>query len=507
MGATGGQESPPPTYWTTDHRPQAAKYTVLEETERSRVLQFHPATQSSSSSGSGLSRLVVEHGRPELSFSYKERHCDEPPGAAAPPPRIIKPEVHRLAAFITPPAPANYEQPRAPFVPLANIQPAGGPQPPLPERYHPAAVANYLAANDDTGRPTPSAFQVAIPRAQVGSGVPIPPAVTTHQQYFQPAVPAQQALVPARPTAFPAPLQGPQTGTWIQQRIAAGGVAAPRQPNNLKLPKVELPIFTGKISEWPAFREMIGVAIDSNATTDFERQLHLAQHLAPEIKEMMGNLITDPNQYLAGLEYLEASYGGPERLKLSCTAKIRSLPILRDNDFPKLSEFTSILTGVVTTLCDAGFRSQLESTLLLQDPLGKLPPRLRSDWGRYCICQPPGAPNDVVALTQWIQLVHRQEAAAQVILENAAPATGTHKTDQKLKTPNQNQRRGVFVASNQESTPNTESAQPPVFAAFRPQSRQRRNSTGSMPIQLDPSTKPRGPCIKCRANHNAEDCP
>ena len=256
-------------------------------------------------------------------------------------------------------------------------------------------------------------------------------------------------------------------------------------------------MFSGNISEWPVFREMFGVAIDANATTDFERQMHLAQHLSPQIKEMMGTLLTDPTQYLAGLEYLEANYGGADRLKLGCIAKIRALPILRDNDYAKLKEFVAGLTSAVMTLCNAGYRSQLDHVGLLQDLLNKLPPRLKSDWGRYIICQPPGVPADPVTFMSWIQLVLRQEAAAQTVIDPTTSLTNTKAADPKPKTP---AKKGVFTTTNLDAE--VEPEEPPI-SAVRPQ-RTRRASTGSMP---GPVEKPFTPCIMCKNSHCTEDCP
>ena len=82
------------------------------------------------------------------------------------------------------------------------------------------------------------------------------------------------------------------------------------ETQGIKPPLVKLPIFTGKAGEWPTFRDTFKIVVDETVRTDFERMLHLNNHLSKDLQNMMGPLLRDSKQYQAALQWLEAAYGG-----------------------------------------------------------------------------------------------------------------------------------------------------------------------------------------------------
>lgn len=88
----------------------------------------------------------------------------------------------------------------------------------------------------------------------------------------------------------------PQTGT------APGGSCSsaqliPANSQDIRLPRIPLPTFTGIYEEWPSFQDLFVSLIHNNATLDPVRKLHyLKAHLSGEPLELIRSMqVTDAN--------------------------------------------------------------------------------------------------------------------------------------------------------------------------------------------------------------------
>ena len=106
-----------------------------------------------------------------------------------------------------------------------------------------------------------------------------------------------------------------------EERIEQAADAAPRQPqtvtedsqqtstSGLKLPKLSLPTFTGKYSEWTPFSDTFNSTVDSNRTLSNIQKLHyLKSLLKDEPARLLSHLPTSSANYEVAKKLLQDRY-------------------------------------------------------------------------------------------------------------------------------------------------------------------------------------------------------
>ena len=85
----------------------------------------------------------------------------------------------------------------------------------------------------------------------------------------------------------------------------------------LKMPKIDLPKFTGKYKDWVPFYDQLKSAVDKNdsISSDVQKLNYLEASLQGEAAEILSHLPLTNSNYRIGLKLLEDQYSN-KRLKL-----------------------------------------------------------------------------------------------------------------------------------------------------------------------------------------------
>lgn len=112
------------------------------------------------------------------------------------------------------------------------------------------------------------------------------------------------------------------------------------------------------------------------------------------------------------MQELHRKYGNPQLVAQSCSAKLLSLPSVKDNYSNALRKFSSTVRGVVATLKHGAYATQLACYTTLQQLVTKLPDNLRRGWGKWSYSLEPKLPT-LVDFDEWLDKTYMEESRAQ----------------------------------------------------------------------------------------------
>lgn len=111
----------------------------------------------------------------------------------------------------------------------------------------------------------------------------------------------------------------------MSAKITSNQVLAcePLSPPHVKLPRIELPTFTGSYDDWPMFRDLFTSLVHDNTSLSYVQKLHyLKLSLVGEPKELLRHInITDVNYQLAW-DILAQRYGNKRLIVNSLLQKL-----------------------------------------------------------------------------------------------------------------------------------------------------------------------------------------
>ncbi|XP_065087297.1 uncharacterized protein LOC135709035 [Ochlerotatus camptorhynchus] len=144
-----------------------------------------------------------------------------------------------------------------------------------------------------------------------------------------------------------------------------------------------LPLFTGKLEEWPLFIGSYQASNDACGFSDVENLVRLQESLKGQALENVRGQLLFPKSVPKVISKLRQLYGRPEQLLQCHLEKVRRL------DPPKSDKLASYIPfgNAVEQLCEhleaAGLEQHLVNPLLIQDLVDKLPVHDKREWVRY----------------------------------------------------------------------------------------------------------------------------
>ena len=177
--------------------------------------------------------------------------------------------------------------------------------------------------------------------------------------------------------APPAHVERERSDARVYGHVPTPPVTNYNPPLRLKVPK-----FNGDPADWTTFWEMFTIVVVNNTTDNRERFHHLKSYMGAEVLQAMDAHFKNAASYEECVRQLRLRYGGTHRVRRACLRRLEEMPSLREGDFAALSKFSSDLSGTIGTLRDNGLNSMLYNDELLHKLVGKLYPRLKSDWAQ-----------------------------------------------------------------------------------------------------------------------------
>ena len=112
--------------------------------------------------------------------------------------------------------------------------------------------------------------------------------------------------------------------------------------NNTRLPKLNLPTFSGNYKNWTSFFDLFTSSVDSNSTlTNSQKLQYLKASLTADAAKLLSSFTVTDNNYETALDVLKKRYNNPRMIARAHVQSIFDLPKMRNdngNDLRKLIE-------------------------------------------------------------------------------------------------------------------------------------------------------------------------
>ncbi|XP_071554008.1 uncharacterized protein [Temnothorax nylanderi] len=128
------------------------------------------------------------------------------------------------------------------------------------------------------------------------------------------------------------------------------GEGTPRK----SLPRIQLPIFTGRYDEWSAFKDLFASIIDKDTGLSRVEKFHyLKSCVKGEAEQLLKNLPTTADNYQRAVTLLTERYDNKRLLVRACFSTLTALPKLKDESVPTYTSIINItnianITTIIT---------------------------------------------------------------------------------------------------------------------------------------------------------------
>lgn len=165
----------------------------------------------------------------------------------------------------------------------------------------------------------------------------------------------------------------------VPQAAAEG--EGPRATSRTTLPRIQLPNFSGKYEDWPAFRDLFRSIIGrDSSTTQVEKMHYLKTCLKGEAELLIRNLTTTEENYERAWATLSAYYENKRLLVRAYLANFLSLPKMKSESPIEFRKAFHCLKSTVSSLDSIGRPISCSEDLFVYLAVELLDPRSRREW-------------------------------------------------------------------------------------------------------------------------------
>uniref|UniRef100_A0A336KYM1 CSON001539 protein n=1 Tax=Culicoides sonorensis TaxID=179676 RepID=A0A336KYM1_CULSO len=174
--------------------------------------------------------------------------------------------------------------------------------------------------------------------------------------------------------------------------------------------------------------------------TNEENSIRLRQALKDKAKERVVSQLSIPSLVPQIIKTLQMIYGRPEQILHLQINKIRNEPALKNDKLESLIDFSVMVNNLCATMEASDLFKHLNSPLLLQELVDKLPPNLKLEWAAFRVRTPT------------INLISFQEWLSE-IAERACTVMPLKHVDTNQKSTKNNYHMNFHEEDNQKSLP------------------------------------------------------
>ncbi|KMQ82670.1 hypothetical protein RF55_22190 [Lasius niger] len=162
-----------------------------------------------------------------------------------------------------------------------------------------------------------------------------------------------------------------------QAEPTEAGASQPRRT----LPRIQLPTFSGKYEEWPAFRDLFRSLITTDASVSGVERLHyLRTSVKGEAEQLIRNLPTTGDNFDRAWSMLADHYENKRLLVRSCFSAFTSTPRMKNESAADLKRIFHGMLSTVGTLESIGRPISDCTDLFVHLVVEMLDPRSRREW-------------------------------------------------------------------------------------------------------------------------------
>lgn len=164
----------------------------------------------------------------------------------------------------------------------------------------------------------------------------------------------------------------------------------------------DLPCFSGRAEEWPAFIASYQRTTDACGFSDAENIERLRKCLKGEAAKSVECMLVSPNGLSEVMKVLEKRFGQKEHIIRAMIAKAKQIPPVQQDKPETIVEFGTGVINLTATIKSLGERQHLQNPILLTDLEEKLPAPMRAQWKKELLKS--GQIGNLVSFSEWVQL-------------------------------------------------------------------------------------------------------
>lgn len=143
----------------------------------------------------------------------------------------------------------------------------------------------------------------------------------------------------------------------------------------------DLPIFDGRIEDWPNFYNQYQQTNKECKFTNQENLSRLQKCLKGDAREAVLSLFVSSENVPEILDCLKLNFGRPEYIVVNLIEKAKQFPKLADNDANGFIKFSNCLRNIVATMESLRCFGHMNNPQLLSEFTSRLPSYLKFSWG------------------------------------------------------------------------------------------------------------------------------
>ena len=262
---------------------------------------------------------------------------------------------------------------------------------------------------------------------------------------------------------------------------------------DVKLPKLNLPVFNGDVLQWQSFWDQFVAAVDSTDLPDVSKFSYLRASLEGEPKAAIQGLSLTSAHYASACKILKDRFGRKETIIFSHIQKLLNLSVPSKCSVSALWKLYDDLQAHTRSLATLGIDGDNYGVILTPLILSRVPQELRLEWSR----DGKGHESDLKFLLSFLEKEIQRRERSQMFQESLGPS---------FKSSVEERRPRVATASTLQATSTVKPSKTCCFCGKNHPTEKCFKLSGSIQVKKE-KLKSAGLCFRCLLpGHIARGC-
>ena len=262
---------------------------------------------------------------------------------------------------------------------------------------------------------------------------------------------------------------------------------------DVKLPKLNLPVFNGDVLQWQSFWDQFVAAVDSTDLPDVSKFSYLRASLEGEPKAAIQGLSLTSAHYASACKILKDRFGRKETIIFTHIQKLLNLSVPSKCSVSALWKLNDDLQAHTRSLAALGIDGDKYGVILTPLILSRVPQELRLEWSR----DGKGHESDLKFLLSFLEKEIQRRERSQMFQESLGPS---------FKSSVEERRPRVATASTLQATSTVKPSKTCCFCGKNHPTEKCFKLSGSIQVKKE-KLKSAGLCFRCLLpGHIARGC-
>ena len=252
---------------------------------------------------------------------------------------------------------------------------------------------------------------------------------------------------------------------------------------DVKLPKLNLPVFNGDVLQWQSFWDQFVAAVDSTDLPDVSKFSYLRASLEGEPKAAIQGLSLTSAHYASACKILKDRFGRKETIIFTHIQKLLNLSVPSKCSVSALWKLNDDLQAHTRSLATLGIDGDKYGVILTPLILSRVPQELRLEWSR----DGKGHESDLKFLLSFLEKEIQRRERSQMFQESLGPS---------FKSSVEERRPRVATASTLQATSTVKPSKTCCFCGKNHPTEKCFKLSGSIQVKKG-KLKSAGLCFRC----------